>query len=91
MISVCNSEGVKEPLNDIVGRIVNNTIAIPFKYARKLMWHYLKRDDGLLETYRANVAMRIHDYVGDMSNPSELCGYDHRNKLADEIVELIFK
>lgn len=73
----------------------------PFRDARKLMAKRLAEDEGLRETYRANIAMLIHDnqtsepyYVEGTADvigqPYDLSNVHCCNAIAEQLIRLIF-
>ena len=56
----------------------------PFQRARKVMARYLKTDEGLRETYHANIAMLLYDRYG-------ITNHTRRNQAAEEILKLVFE
>ncbi len=57
-----------------------------FKHARTFMNKTLKKDDGLRESYKANIAMCIYDFrrKDGRLNKREC------NEVADRLIDLIF-
>ena len=57
-----------------------------FNYARQFMNKRLKKDDGLRESYKANIAMCIYD------NRRKDGRINHKecNEVADKLIKLIF-
>jgi len=55
-----------------------------FQKARETMARFLKKDEGLRETYRANVAMLLHDRYG-------ITDHVKRNQAAEDILVLVFE
>jgi len=55
-----------------------------FKAARRTMAKHLREDEGLRQTYEANVAMLLHDRHG-------ITDHDKRNAAAKDILHLVFE
>lgn len=53
-----------------------------FQVAREVMAERLKTDEGLHESYKANIAMHLDDRLN--------LGHDRRNEVAASLIELIF-
>jgi len=53
------------------------------KRARKVMRKAFEKDQGFYEGYHSNIAMLLHDKCG-------ITDYSERNKIAKEIMRLIF-
>ena len=88
-ITIENELGVEEPLKEIFYRKIANTLMIPLRLARKTMSFYLEHDESLREAYKSNIAMKIHDYVRNPPD-KDMSAYEHRNRVAEEILEIIF-
>jgi len=57
-----------------------------FKYIRKLFSYYLKKDEGLRQCYKANIAMCIYD---NRRNDGRL-NHKECNEVANKLIKLIF-
>ena len=57
------------------------------KKARKIMRKVFEKDPEFKAVYTANVAMYLYDHVPSLKNDMNMEG---RNKLAEEIIGLIF-
>lgn len=56
-----------------------------FKQARRFMNKTLKNDEGLRESYKANIAMCIYDFRRNGRLNAREC-----NELANRLIDLIF-
>lgn len=57
-----------------------------FKHARRFMNKTLKNDEGLRESYKANIAMCIYDF----RNKQGRLNARECNEVADRLIDLIF-
>jgi predicted butyrate kinase (DUF1464 family) len=58
------------------------------KKARKTMRKVFEKDPEFKATYIANVAMHLYDHIPSLKNDMNL---EFRNKLAEEVIDLIFQ
>ena len=66
------------------------TVNAQFKQARKVMARRLMVDDGLRESYRANIAMLVFDEA-NKENGLDLTDATECNELAERLIKLIFE
>lgn len=59
------------------------------KKARETMWKALQENEGMMQGYEANVAMRIYDEFHERGYKPKL-RFEDRNEVAAGLLKLIF-